>query len=121
MGTRGESSRRYLRICGKPPILASRGPKSAKMPGKLANLYPPSRIFTIASELETVPPVSLVPILMSLVPIRANPHVDLERNGEFGGPRHVLPQLQHDRVHGAIRDLQNELVVHLHDEARRDG
>jgi len=54
---------------------------------------------------------------MSLVPVLAVSRVDLQGNGELRRSAHQRNDVFPDGIDGAGRDLEHQLVVHLHDHA----
>ena len=55
---------------------------------------------------------------MRLIPVQADPYIDLERDGKFGCRDHMLSEPRCRVLDGVVGDFQHELVMHLHDEPR---
>src|SRR5882757_3186267 len=59
--------------------------------------------------------------LMRLVPVTSDPHVYLQRHRKIRSADHVCPCLSYERLHRLVGDLEHQLIVHLHDEPRRNA
>jgi hypothetical protein len=51
--------------------------------------------------------------------VQAVAHVHFQRHAQLGSRRHVLPQSLLDLRQDVLADLEDQLVVHLHHEPRR--
>src|SRR5208282_4964965 len=101
MGLGCESSKVSASIYSELLNSLKRAPIGSKCAKKQAELYVPKPVLYIPS------------LLMRLVPITADPNIDLEGHAKFGRPHHVLPDLLHDGIHCCVGDLQHEFIVHL--------
>src|SRR5579872_6109582 len=54
-----------------------------------------------------------------LIPVGSGPDLDPKRDAQLGGTCHSLANCGHDLFDGVIANLEHELIVHLHDQARR--
>src|SRR3974390_795353 len=68
----------------------------------------------------SAPDLSLAHSLMCLVPVSADSHIHLERHRQIRCADHVCPNLSYERIDRGIGDLEYQLIMHLHDEARRN-
>src|ERR1700730_4229496 len=57
--------------------------------------------------------------LVRFVPVVAHTYIDFEGHRQRRRLRHVGPERLHDGLDGVVRHLEDEFIMHLHDELSR--